>query len=109
MQIRIKNFNPGPLKTTKNLYFFDNCIVEYFKGDPFKIYGSIDVVFIEGQIDISYFNLTIIKDLNGKTISLSKEINREIEKAFEDLLESKPIEDEEANYNYRNLDYLNGK
>ena len=107
--MKIKNFNPGILKTTKNLYFFDNCLVEYFEGDVFNIYGNIETSFIEGEIDITYVTLNIVKDSNKKTISLSDAIRKEIEKEIEDLFEGLPIEDETSSYNYRNLDYLNGK
>jgi len=90
--MKIENFNPGILTPSQNLYFFDGCIIEYFEGDPFKIFGSIDVNFIENEIDISYFDLTIIKDFNGRTISLSDQIRREIEKALEDKLETLNVE-----------------
>ena len=112
--MKITNFNPGTLKTTKNLYFFDNCLVEYFEGDVFNIYGNIETSFIEGEIDITYVTLNIVKDSNKKTISLSDAIRKEIEKEIEDLFEGLPIEDEfiafdNSSYNYKNLDYLNGK
>tara|TARA_R110002167_G_scaffold49784_1_gene145690 strand:- start:519 stop:791 length:273 start_codon:yes stop_codon:yes gene_type:complete len=89
--MKIENFNPGILKPTKNLYFFDNCLIEYFKGETFNIFGSADVIFIEGEIDISYITLNIIKDSEGKKISLSKEIEREIKKDLEDLIYLTPV------------------
>jgi hypothetical protein len=90
--MKIENFNPGILTPSKNLYFFDGCIIEYFEGVPFKIFGSIDVNFIEGEIDLSYFTLNIVKDENGKTISLADHIRRDIEKEFEDKLETLNVE-----------------
>ena len=90
--MKIENFNPGILTPNQNLYFFDGCIIEYFEGNPFKIFGSIDVNFIENEIDLSYFTLNIIKDSDGRTVSLSDQIRREIESALESKLETLNVE-----------------
>lgn len=92
--MKIKNFNPGPIEANQNIYFFDKCEVEYFEGDPFTLYGSIDILFTDCKtaIDIPYAYINIVKDSNGRTVSLSKQINREIVSELESLIYKMNVE-----------------
>ena len=89
--MKIKNFNPGPLKTSNELYFFDSLIVEYFEGVEFKIFGSIDIIFQGKEIENLNISFNIIKE-EGRKVNLNSTIENEIKSELTNLLETLKVE-----------------
>jgi hypothetical protein len=90
--MKIENFNPGPIQITKSLYFFDGCKIELFEGEFFTFAGDVEISFIDNQIDLSNVNFILINDPEGKKCSLSDQLKRIAEKRIEDLLETLNVE-----------------
>jgi hypothetical protein len=77
--MKITNFSPEKLNNSKELMFFDNCLVEYFNDIEFSLFGSIELMFEDGEFDYCDVNIMFSQDEEGKRINLSKEIKYKIE------------------------------
>jgi hypothetical protein len=91
--MKITSLYPEAINYSKELSFFDSCLVEYFEGIEFYLFGSIEKISEEEE-DRFNVNIMFAQDEEGKKISLSDNIKKEIEHEIETLHNLKKSQNE---------------